>query len=178
MALILTKDLESTLAIAYQDARRRRHAYLTLEHVLFAMTMDRTASQVLKAVGVDLGALRREIDAFFDESAEQLAGTVDIEPEQTEAFKRVLRRAAAQVQAQGRPAVGPGDLLAALFREPASNAVYLLQRQGVERVDVLNFVAHGISKADAESQPDGELAGDDEEGTGPAKDPLQAYTVN
>jgi ATP-dependent Clp protease ATP-binding subunit ClpA len=178
MALILTKELESTLAMAYEDARRRRHAYLTLEHVLFAMTMDRAASKVLKSVGVDLVALGREIETFFDENADQLAGTSDSEPEQTEAFKRVLRRAAAQVQAAGRPAIGPGDLLIALFREPASNAVYLLQRQGVERVDVLNYVAHGISKADAEAQREQELTGDDEEGLAPVKDPLQAFTVN
>ncbi len=178
MALILTKELESTLAMAYEDARRRKHAYLTLEHVLFAMTLDRAGSQLLKAVGADLNTLRREIDAFFEENADQLAGSADSEPDQTEAFKRVLRRAAQMVQGSGRPAIGPGDLMVSLFREPASNAVYLLQRQGVERVDVLNYVAHGITKADAEAEREAELTGDEEEGLAPVKDPLAAYTVN
>jgi len=183
--LTLHKDLETTLGVAFEEAHNRHHEFVTLEHLLFAFCRDRAASLMLKACGADPVALQRELEAYFDQ---RLGGppegrSADSEPEQTPAFRRVLQRAAAHVQSSGRDTLEAGDVLVALFREPSSHALYLLQKQGVSRLDVLQFVAHGVSKDDSEGEageeaPGGEgLEGEDEPAPA-AKDPLAAYTTN
>jgi ATP-dependent Clp protease ATP-binding subunit ClpA len=190
--MTISKELESTIQLAFDEARRRRHEFVTLEHVLFALTKDPVATRILKASGADLKKLQKDLEAFFDENMPELPegpeGSIR-EPQQTAAFWRALQRAAMHVQSSGKDAIDGGNLLVAFFRERDSHAVWLLEQQGVKRLDVLNYVAHGITKKDREDaslarrQLEGDDDGDadaigDEEPAEPADDPLAAYTVN
>jgi ATP-dependent Clp protease ATP-binding subunit ClpA len=174
---MITKELQATLNLAVNEAIRRRHEFLTLEHVLFGLLHDRTASDVISRCGGDLEKLKRELEAFFKESLEQLPEGQEQMPEQTPAFERVLQRAVLQAQASGQREIDGGNILAALYQERRSHAVYLLERQGITRLDVLNYISHGISKEGAGPETEGIEAGDEEEGR-PARDPLAAFTSN
>jgi ATP-dependent Clp protease ATP-binding subunit ClpA len=172
----VSKELQQTLQNALGEARRRRHEYVTLEHLLHAMTKDKVASEVLLACGADLKALERDLEEYLDRTLESLASTQD--PEQTAAFQRVLQRAAWHVQGSGRTELNAGDVLVAITRERGSHAVYLLEKQGVRRLDILQYISHGIGKDGGE---DGEAGGEEpgEEGAPrPVKDPFKTFTVN
>ncbi len=186
--MTISKELESTIQLAFDEARRRRHEFVTLEHVLFALTKDPVAVKVLKASGADLKKLQKDLEAFFEEHMPELPEGTEREPQQTAAFWRALQRAAMHVQSSGKEFIDGGNLLVAFYRERDSHAVWLLEQQGVRRLDVLNFIAHGITKKDREDaslarrevDPEGEDAdavGDEEPGETP-DDPLAAYTVN
>jgi ATP-dependent Clp protease ATP-binding subunit ClpA len=180
MALTLTKDLENVFNAAFEEAVKRRHEYLTLEHVLYAMSRDRAASKLLQGAGADLTTLRQDLDKFFEETMEALPEDPEREPQRTSAFDRVLQRAAAHVQGSGRQQIEAGDILVALFREPNSHSLWLLQRQGVSRLDLMNYVSHGISKSDIEKtgDPGPGGVGFDEEGEEGKGDPLERFCVN
>jgi ATP-dependent Clp protease ATP-binding subunit ClpA len=185
--MTISKELEATLQLAIAEARRRRHEYLTLEHLLLALCADPVASKILRACGADFGRLTGELEAFFTDhitpSAEEGA-----DPKQTPAFWRVLQRAAMHVHGSGKESMDGGNVLVSLFRERDSHAVYLLEQQGVTRLDVLRYVAHGISKVGGAPGPlvpaerPGDDHDDDEDGLdedGDSKaDPLETYTVN
>jgi ATP-dependent Clp protease ATP-binding subunit ClpA len=171
----VSKELQQTLQNAVGEARRRRHEYVTLEHLLHAMTKDKVASEVLLACGADLKSLERELEEYLDRTLESLAATQD--PEQTAAFQRVLQRAAWHVQGSGRTELNAGDVLVAITRERGSHAVYLLEKQGVRRLDILQYISHGIGKDGEEGEGGGEEPG--EEGAPrPVKDPFKTFTVN
>jgi ATP-dependent Clp protease ATP-binding subunit ClpA len=172
------------LSAAVAEAIERRHEYVTLEHLLLALLADRTAGNVIRNCGGDTDALRRELEKFFDERVEQLAEEAAHIPEQTEMFTRVLQYAMLQAQGSGQKEIDGGNILAALFQAERSYAVYLLRQQGVTRLDVLNFIAHGISKHSGANEPAG-FGGDfDAESEAEAgaqqeqRDPLAAFTVN
>ncbi|ACG72073.1 ATP-dependent Clp protease, ATP-binding subunit clpA [Anaeromyxobacter sp. K] len=173
----VSKELQQTLQAAVGEARRRRHEYVTLEHLLHAMTKDKVASEVLLACGADLKLLERELEEYLDRTLESVAAGQD--PEQTAAFQRVLQRAAWHVQGSGRTELNAGDVLVAITRERGSHAVYLLEKQGVRRLDILQYISHGVSK-DGEDSPGGaEGEGDGDEGAPrPVKDPFRTFTVN
>jgi ATP-dependent Clp protease ATP-binding subunit ClpA len=171
----VSKELQQTLQAAVAEARRRRHEYVTLEHLLHAMTRDKVASEVLLACGADLKLLERELEEYLDRTLESLGTSQD--PEQTAAFQRVLQRAAWHVQGSGRTELNAGDVLVAITRERGSHAVYLLEKQGVRRLDILQYISHGVAKdggGDDEPQDD---AGD-EGGPRTVKDPFRTFTVN
>jgi ATP-dependent Clp protease ATP-binding subunit ClpA len=181
---MFSPTLELILTIAHREAGARRHTHLTLEHLLYALAHDSEGEQILSAVGVDLRQLRVDLDAYLTKSLEQFSRGRHREPEQTLAFRRVLQTAVLHVQSAGRDEVRAGDVLAALLQEQKSYAAQLLAGQGVTRLDVLNFISHGISKVpmprDRES---GELRhparhGEDEDESSTARDPLAAYTIN
>ena len=176
----IAKDLETTILGAFQEARERRHEYVTLEHLLYAMTGERNGIRLLLGVGADPKALRNELDGHL-EQIERLPEDphgLRREPEQTMAFRRVMARAAAHVQSSGRQRIDLGDVLAALTRETDSHAAYLLDQQGVTRLDVLTYISHGISKSGRPRPlPDGAPAGDEDEEAA-EDDPLAAYTAN
>jgi ATP-dependent Clp protease ATP-binding subunit ClpA len=175
----VSKELQQTLQAAVGEARRRRHEYVTLEHLLHAMTKDKVASEVLLACGADLKALERELEEYLDRTLESLSSTQD--PEQTAAFQRVLQRAAWHVQGSGRTELNAGDVLVAITRERGSHAVYLLEKQGVRRLDILQYISHGIGKDGGEGGPGGEEQPDEpgEEGAPrPVRDPFKTFTVN
>ena len=120
----VTKELQATLQSAVADARRRRHEYVTLEHLLHAMARDKISSEILAACGADLAELEKELEDYLDRTLEARTGTG--EPEQTAAFQRVLQRAAWHVQGAGRTELNAGDVLVAITRERGSHAVFLL----------------------------------------------------
>src|SRR5207302_128876 len=144
---------------------------------------------ILKASGADLKKLQKDLEQFFEENMPELPEGTEREPQQTAAFWRALQRAAMHVQSSGKEFIDGGNLLVAFYRERDSHAVWLLEQQGVKRLDVLNFIAHGITKKDrddaslARRQADADGVGDDaelgdEDGAEPVDDPLAAYTVN
>ena len=146
---VFSASLEIVLTIAYREAVSRRHAYLTLEHLLYALAHDPEGERILQGCGADLPRLRRELNDYLDESLEQLRRGQEREPEQTAAFRRVLQTAVLHVQSAQRPEVHAGDILAAILQQPKSHAARLLEAQGITRLDVLEFISHGISKTPA-----------------------------
>ena len=173
----VSKELQQTLQAAVAEARRRRHEYVTLEHLLHAMTKDRVASEVLLACGADLKLLEKELEEYLDRTLESLAASQD--PEQTAAFQRVLQRAAWHVQGSGRTELNAGDVLVAITRERGSHAVYLLEKQGVRRLDILQYISHGVGKDGPGGDDEGQGEDQGEEGgPRPVKDPFKTFTVN
>jgi len=179
---VFSASVEVVLHIAFREAVARRHAYLTLEHLLYALAHDADGERILGACGADLPQLRRSLNAYLDESIESLARGKQHEPEQTAAFRRVLQTAVMHVQsAQGQDAQ-VGDILAAILQQPKTQAAVLLTEQGVTRLDILEYISHGITKTPAAGAPDaaphGVTAGHGEEGSAAAKDPLSVYCLN
>ena len=176
--------LEVILTVAYREAAARRHTHLTLEHLLYALAHDPDGERILAACGADLPQLRRDLDKYLDEHIEQFSRGQQKEPEQTMAFRRVLQTAVLHVQSAGRQEVQSGDVLAATLQQSKSYAAQLLAAQGVSRLDVLEYITHGISKVPPSSGPDSEGspgdadAGTGERGTATARDPLGAYALN
>ena len=179
---MFSASLEIVLAIAYREAVARKHAYLTLEHLLFALAHDAEGERILTAVGVDLAWLRRELNAYLDSALDETRRGKEREPEQTAAFRNVLRTAVLHVQSAQKAEVGAGDVLAALMQQDKSHAAKLLASQGVSRLDILDFISHGISKAgkpapETPAEP-GAPGGEGDEGPSTSADPLQAYCMN
>ncbi|HEX8399512.1 MAG TPA: ATP-dependent Clp protease ATP-binding subunit ClpA [Pyrinomonadaceae bacterium] len=145
---MLTKELQETISAAIEEAVLRRHEYVTLEHLLFAMLNDSTARDVLYNCGGDLEKLGNELEKFFAERLETLPDGLTHTPELTSAFQSVLQYAMLQAEGSGQKEIDGGNILAALFQIENSYAVYLLRQQNITRLDVLNYIAHGISKVD------------------------------
>ena len=174
--------IEVVLTIAYREAVSRRHAYVTLEHLLYALAHDNDGERILAACGADLPRLRRDLDAYLSESLEQMKRGDAREPEQTAAFRRVLQTAVLHVQSAQRGEVEAGDIFAAILQQPKTHAAQMLAEQGVTRLDILEYISHGITKVPAaggprSAEPGTEAAGGDG-GSATARDPLGAYCSN
>lgn len=173
---MFSKTLEITLNGALALARERRHEYLTVEHLLFALLDDVQGREILTSCGADINNLRSALEEYFENQVPVVAGKREYVPQQLLAFQRLLERAVSHVRFAGKQEVDAGDILAAIFEEKNSNAAYFLQTEGVTRLDVLNYISHGITKLPA--GPGQEIpASGDEEHRLPA-DPLEAYTVD
>src|SRR5216684_2230904 len=184
--VMISRELQITLQLAMTEAINRRHEYVCLEHVLYAMLHDVTTSNVLKHCGADLEALRKKLQKYLDEEVERLPKGEQLQPHYANGVQRALQRAAAHVQSAGRSEITGAQVLVALFHEEESQGVYFLQEQGVTRFDVINFISHGVSKNgagddedrevrgagdgekenEAEGDGEGESEGDDEAGVG------------
>jgi ATP-dependent Clp protease ATP-binding subunit ClpA len=177
---LFSVTLEMILNVAIREAIARRHSHLTLEHLLYAVANDPSGEEILKACGVDLDQLRQQLAQHLDTGLERLPKGLEREPVQTLAFRRVLQAAILHVQSAGRDEANVGDVLAALLQQPKSIAAQLLAAQGVTRLDVLNFISHGVTKAPPAPEPGGDaLAGQgDEDAPRPSRDPLSSYAVN
>ncbi len=138
--------LEMVLNVAVREALARRHAHLTLEHLLYALASDPAGEEILHACGVDLERLRTDLKHHLEEGMDSLPKGKEQEPTQTLAFRRVLQAAVLHVQSAGRDEAGVGDVLAALMQQPRSHAAQLLAAQGLTRLDILNFISHGVTK--------------------------------
>jgi ATP-dependent Clp protease ATP-binding subunit ClpA len=149
---MLSRNLEQTLHRALGLAQERRHEYATLEHLLLALTDDQDSSTVLRACGVDLEKLKRDLTEFLDKDLAGLVTERAGDPKPTAGFQRVVQRAAIHVQSSGRDEVTGANVLVALFSERESHAVYFLQLQDMTRLDAVNFISHGIAKAPGRSQ--------------------------
>jgi len=142
---MLSKDLEITLNLAFKDAREKRHEYMTVEHLLLALLDNSSAVEVLRACGVDLSILRRELNAFVDATTPVIPDArAEVETQPTLGFQRVLQRAVFHVQSSGKKEVTGANVLVAIFSEQESQAVFLLKQQSISRIDVVNYIAHGI----------------------------------
>src|SRR5678816_1925479 len=173
---MFSASLEIVLAIAYREAVSRRHAYVTLEHLLYALAYDPDGERILIACGADLHRLRRDLNAYLEESIVPVARGQERQPEQTAAFSRVLQTAVLHVQSAQRQEVQAGDICAAILQQPKTEAARLLAEQGITRLDVLEYISHGITKtpsAGPADQTDPAAAGGvGEEGPATSRDPL------
>ncbi len=143
---MISRDLQVALGAALAEARTRRHEYLCVEHVLFALTQDELGAQILTVCGGDIEALRQDLDQFFSQELERLPEEMQLTIQQTQALERMMQRAFLHVQFSGKEEVDSGDILAAILEDENSFASYYLMRQGISRLDVLEYISHGISK--------------------------------
>jgi ATP-dependent Clp protease ATP-binding subunit ClpA len=158
--VMISRELQVTLQLAMTEAVNRRHEFVCLEHLLFAMLHDVTASNILKNCGADLDALRRKLAHYLDEQVERMPKDETLSPRYAIGVQRALQRAALHVQSSGHQEIAGGNVLVAMFHETESPAIFFLQEQGVTRFDVINFISHGVSKPGAEDESSDD---DDEE---------------
>jgi len=174
---MIAQELEVSLHMAFMEARQKRHEFITVEHLLLALLDNPSASEVLKACVVDIEDLRKTLAEFVAEHTPVVNGeNVDTQP--TLGFQRVIQRAILHVQSSGKKEVTGANVLVAIFGEKDSHAVYFLHQRGVNRLDVVNFISHGISKVPQTPQPakaDADSETEQEQQGGGA---LEAYTVN
>ena len=176
---MLSSELEYCLNEAFQQARTKRHEYMTVEHLLLAIVDVPTVTEILKGCGADLVRLRRDLEQFIDESTPRLAEGSDHDVQPTLGFQRVLQRAVFHVQSSGKKEVRGENVLVAIFGEKQAHAVYLLGLQDVTRLDVVNFISHGLSKLRDDSAAPKSQSGDGEEGDGDgAGSALDNYATN
>ncbi|MFT2099451.1 ATP-dependent Clp protease ATP-binding subunit ClpA [Marinomonas sp. 2405UD66-6] len=172
---MLDKELEQTLNTAFKAARDKRHEFMTVEHLLLALINNDAASSVLKACGVSLDVLSKELEEFVNSTTPLIPeDDEEREVQPTLGFQRVLQRAVFHVQSSGKREVTGANVLVAIFSEQESQTVYLLKRHGVARIDVVNYVAHGISKTGDASQE----AEQDEDAEDTNTAPLQKFATN
>jgi len=172
---MFTPALERILVIAAQGAQDRRHAHLTTEHVLLAIAHDPVGRRILHGSGVDVDQLIRSLTAYVEDQIDRVPEGSKRSPQQTVGFRRLLQSAVLHVQSAGKNEADVGDVLAALMQQPKSFAAETLATQGITRLDVLNYISHGVSKR-PENLPSGPApAGDGEEGSSLPSDPLESF---
>ncbi|MFO1346472.1 MAG: ATP-dependent Clp protease ATP-binding subunit ClpA [Rhodocyclaceae bacterium] len=174
---MIAQELEVSLHMAFVEARQKRHEFITVEHLLLALLDNPSAAEALRACGASIDVLRRDLNKFIAEHTPTVAGEDEIDTQPTLGFQRVIQRAILHVQSSGKKEVNGANVLVAIFGEKDSHAVYYLQKQGVTRLDVVNFISHGISKvpqqkapAEGETETEGEQQGN--------AGPLENYTLN
>jgi ATP-dependent Clp protease ATP-binding subunit ClpA len=178
---MLTRELEETLSHAVDEAVKYRHEYVTLEHLLYALLEDRAAREVLHNCGAKMEEIGKALEEYFGEVLEKTPEEAQLMPELTSTFQSTIQHAILQAEGSGQRSVDGGNILASIYHAEQSYAVYLLLQQGITRLDVLNYMAHGISKIDNPFDPVPDSgAEDDESGEerqgGPRKKPLEAFT--
>src|ERR1017187_1272397 len=174
---MIAQELEVSLHMAFVEARQKRHEFITVEHLLLALLDNPTAAEVLRACTANIDELRKSLGGFVAEHTPTVAGTEEIDTQPTLGFQRVIQRAILHVQSSGKKEVTGANVLVAIFGEKDSHAVYFLTRHNVTRLDVVNFISHGISKTaqpagKQEDQTEQEAEGQDKAGA------LDSYTQN
>jgi len=181
---MIAQELEVSLHMAFVEARQQRHEFITVEHLLLALLDNPSAAEVLRACSANIDDLRKSLVTFIKDNTPQVAGTEDVDTQPTLGFQRVIQRAIMHVQStgSGKKEVTGANVLVAIFGEKDSHAVYYLHQQGVTRLDVVNFIAHGIKKSDppepvksGENQAESEEAGAEKN---EKSSPLEQYTQN
>ena len=179
---MLSRNLEQTLHRALALATERNHEYATLEHLLLSLTEDRDSVAVLRACGVDLEQLPRDLTDFIDNELSDIGQSRGGEPKPTAGFQRVVQRAVIHVQSSGREEVTGANVLVALFSERESHAVYFLQLHDMSRLDAVNYISHGIAKVTGESRPQTVRGADEDsaedKGMQKGEEALEAFCVN
>ena len=180
---MIAQELEVSLHMAFVEARQRRHEFITVEHLLLALLDNPSAAEVLRACAAQIDDLRKSLTNFIKDNTPQVAGTDDVDTQPTLGFQRVIQRAIMHVQStgSGKKEVTGANVLVAIFGEKDSHAVYYLHQQGITRLDVVNFIAHGIRKTDPpEPAKSGEAPAESEEGAEKAEktSPLEQFTQN
>lgn len=175
---MLSKELETSLNNAFKDAREKKHEFMTVEHLLLALLDNNSAAEVLRACGANLDKLRNDIADFLEETTPLLPPTDDRDTQPTLGFQRVLQRAVFHVQSSGKNEVTGANILVAIFSEQESQAVYFLKKQEITRLEVVNYISHGISKINDEEQLGGEPVAEEEGAPEKQQDPLSQYATN
>jgi ATP-dependent Clp protease ATP-binding subunit ClpA len=181
---MIAQELEVSLHMAFVEARQQRHEFITVEHLLLALLDNPSAAEVLRACAANIDELRKSLTTFIKDNTPQVAGTEEVDTQPTLGFQRVIQRAIMHVQStgNGKKEVTGANVLVAIFGEKDSHAVYYLHQQGVTRLDVVNFIAHGIKKTDPpEPAKAGDSAGeggDEREEKSEKASPLEQYTQN
>src|SRR5688572_24934732 len=170
---MFSKDLELTIGQCYKEARERRHEFMTVEHLLLALLENPSAAAVLRACGADVAKLGGDLKAIINETVPVLPAGDDRDTQPTLGFQRVLQRAVYHVQSSGRKEVTGANVLVAIFGEKDSHAVYFLNQQDVTRLDVVNYISHGIAKIGQDP-----AKGEAEPGDEPKGNPLNEYATN
>lgn len=178
---MLSKELEFTLNQAFKNAREKQHEFMTIEHLLLALLDNPAAAQVLRACGADIESLRKDIDSFLEETTPLIMDDDSRETLPTLGFQRVLQRAVFHVQSSEKKEVTGANVLVAIFSEQESQAVYFLNRQNITRLDVVNYISHGISKVSSDEAADHGTeneAGEADTGEGRQESALETYATN
>ncbi|NCV03254.1 MAG: AAA family ATPase, partial [Burkholderiaceae bacterium] len=178
---MIAQELEVSLHMAFVDARAARHEFITVEHLLSALLDNATSVEVLKACAVNIAELRSQLKNFINDNTPVVPGTEEVDTQPTLGFQRVIQRAIMHVQStsNGKKEVTGANVLVAIFGEKDSHAVYFLQQQGVTRLDVVNFISHGVRKDNTEPAKAAETSPDTEEAASSGKEsPLDQFTQN
>jgi ATP-dependent Clp protease ATP-binding subunit ClpA len=181
---MIAQELEVSLHMAFVDARQQRHEFITVEHLLLALLDNPSASEVLRACAANMDDLRSALTHFIKDNTPQIGGEGEVDTQPTLGFQRVIQRAIMHVQStgNGKKEVTGANVLVAIFGEKDSHAVYYLHQQGVTRLDVVNFIAHGIRKGETSEPAKADSAAESEEAAGSERSekasPLEQYTLN
>jgi len=179
---MLTRELEETLSYAVDEAVKYKHEYVTLEHLLYALLEDSAARDILHNCGANIEEIAKSLEDYFIDVLEKMPDGTQMMPELTSTFQATIQYAILQAEGSGQPKVDGGNIISALFQAEQSYAVYLLKQQGVSRLDILNYIAHGISKLDESFVPigdgdlDGEEFAEERAAGGKKKKPLESFT--
>jgi len=173
---MIAQELEVSLHMAFMDARQKRHELITVEHLLLAMLDNPSASEVLRACGASLDKLRTDISDHIEEHTPIVSGEDEVDTQPTLGFQRVIQRAMLHVQSSGKKEVTGANVLVAIFGEKDSHAVYFLHQEGVARLDVVNFIAHGISKITENDSKENPV--EENEADSKTNKNLETYTIN
>ncbi|TMH29538.1 MAG: ATP-dependent Clp protease ATP-binding subunit ClpA [Betaproteobacteria bacterium] len=175
---MIAQELEVSLHMAFVEARQKRHEFITVEHLLLALLDNPTAAEVLRACGANMDELRKNLTQHIAEQTPRIAADREVDTQPTLGFQRVIQRAILHVQSSGKKEVTGANVLVAIFGEKDSHAVYFLQQQGIARLDVVNYISHGITKTPqahpGKSDQDAEQEGQAET----SNSPLDNYTQN
>jgi len=175
---MIAQELEVSLHMAFVEARQKRHEFITVEHLLLALLDNPTAAEVLRACGANMDELRKNLTQHIAEQTPRIAADREVDTQPTLGFQRVIQRAILHVQSSGKKEVTGANVLVAIFGEKDSHAVYFLQQQGIARLDVVNYISHGITKTPQAHQGKGEQEADQEGQAETSNSPLDNYTQN
>jgi ATP-dependent Clp protease ATP-binding subunit ClpA len=175
---MIAQELEVSLHMAFVEARQKRHEFITVEHLLLALLDNPTAAEVLRACGANMDELRKSLTQHIAEQTPRIAADREVDTQPTLGFQRVIQRAILHVQSSGKKEVTGANVLVAIFGEKDSHAVYFLQQQGIARLDVVNYISHGITKTPAAAQGKTDQEADQEGQTETSNSPLDNYTQN
>src|ERR1700744_5956488 len=182
---MIAQELEVSLHMAFVEARQQRHEFITVEHLLLALLDNPSAAEVLRACAANSEDLRKGLSTFIRENTPTVGGSEEVDTQPTLGFQRVIQRAIMHVQSTGggKKEVTGANVLVAIFGEKDSHAVYYLHQQGITRLDVVNYISHGITKQPPEKEKSGPTANEKEEtgeegGSDSKNSPLENYTQN
>ena len=174
---MISKELSATLGFAVREAKKRRHEYVSIEHILFAILYDPTGIDIVENCGGNVENLINSIEDFFQEKIERIPAGNEYVLQQTIGFQRVIQRAVNHARSAEKPEVTVSDILASIFLEKDSHAEYFLSAEGITRLDVLNFIAHHVSKTIQEETP-GESTKSSKEQRKKKTNPLELFTTD
>jgi ATP-dependent Clp protease ATP-binding subunit ClpA len=175
---MIAQELEVSLHMAFVEARQKRHEFITVEHLLLALLDNPTAAEVLRACGANMDELRKNLTQHIAEQTPRIAADREVDTQPTLGFQRVIQRAILHVQSSGKKEVTGANVLVAIFGEKDSHAVYFLQQQGIARLDVVNYISHGITKTPQAHQAKPDQENDQESQAETSNSPLDNYTQN